>query len=352
LRADTKSLLVCATSDSRILLLDVKTMQVSSKLSAGRYLGPFTCLALDQKKLWVVVGTAYGFLLLFDLRFGLLLKTIDTNHSSQTEQRRRIANCSVHLSKGKGRWIVISAEAMNSSQAALEVWDLGTGQLVEQFRLEQAVKLGHSRQNSQASLAPGLSVSMASSTVELSAAAAIEKLLLATSDQAQPQPHLAASQESEAIGTFVLGLDYAQSHLSSSRRLASQPNPSSAPFSSGELVAHPSDHSSYMLTGGQDLKLRFWDLDNIEKSLLISTPDESKSASYTSSSSQVPGQPTQYVEQAIGQDTQRHRSTLIASYQHALLKAHQDAITAIAVLQLPFKCVVSGDRRGVIKITS
>lgn len=44
-----------------------------------------------------------------------------------------------------------------------------------------------------------------------------------------------------------------------------------------------------------------------------------------------------------------HRSTLIANSQQQLLKAHQEAITALAVIELPFRCVVTGDRSGVIR---
>lgn len=45
-----------------------------------------------------------------------------------------------------------------------------------------------------------------------------------------------------------------------------------------------------------------------------------------------------------------HRSTLIANSQQQLLRAHQEAITALAVLDLPFRCVVSGDRAGVVRV--
>lgn len=41
-----------------------------------------------------------------------------------------------------------------------------------------------------------------------------------------------------------------------------------------------------------------------------------------------------------------HRSTIVANYQQTLLKNHADAITAIAVIDLPFRCIVSADRSG------
>ena len=44
-----------------------------------------------------------------------------------------------------------------------------------------------------------------------------------------------------------------------------------------------------------------------------------------------------------------HRSSLIASSQQQILCGHQEALTALAVIDLPFRCVVSGDRSGVVK---
>jgi phosphoinositide-3-kinase regulatory subunit 4 len=45
-----------------------------------------------------------------------------------------------------------------------------------------------------------------------------------------------------------------------------------------------------------------------------------------------------------------HRSTHIANSQQQLLRGHREAITALAVIDLPFRCLVSGDRSGVIKV--
>lgn len=66
--------------------------------------------------------------------------------------------------------------------------------------------------------------------------------------------------------------------------------------------------------------------------LFLESPPPSRTRSTASSSNRV------------------HRSTLIANSQQQLLRGHQEAITALAVIDLPFRCVVSGDRSGVVKV--
>lgn len=51
---------------------------------------------------------------------------------------------------------------------------------------------------------------------------------------------------------------------------------------------------------------------------------------------------------------QAMRSPLLAQQQtqeaQAFMRAHRDAITALAVLEVPFRCVVAGDRTGAVKV--
>lgn len=60
----------------------------------------------------------------------------------------------------------------------------------------------------------------------------------------------------------------------------------------------------------------------------------------TSSRARVPSIPSSKV----------HRSTLIANSQQHLLRGHQAAITALALIDLPFRCIVSGDQSGALKV--
>lgn len=45
------------------------------------------------------------------------------------------------------------------------------------------------------------------------------------------------------------------------------------------------------------------------------------------------------------------RTNVISNHQQGLHRAHQDCVTALALLDSPFRgCVVSGDRAGTIKV--
>lgn len=45
-----------------------------------------------------------------------------------------------------------------------------------------------------------------------------------------------------------------------------------------------------------------------------------------------------------------HRSTLIASSQQRFVRAHHETITALGLLDLPFRCVITGDQAGLVRV--
>jgi phosphoinositide-3-kinase regulatory subunit 4 len=109
----------------------------------------------------------------------------------------------------------------------------------------------------------------------------------------------------------------------------------------------------YIITGGEDHKLRFWDLGDADGSAIICGADEGEDKGIAYSRGKVGScstfTETRPVLKSIPSGPNR-RQTLVANNQQTLLKAHQDAITAIALLELPFRCIVSADRSGVIKV--
>lgn len=71
---DGSSNLIYATTHSVITTLDLRTMRALQTLQNPRHYGPITCLCIDRKRTWIIVGTSTGVLTLWDRRFGLLLK--------------------------------------------------------------------------------------------------------------------------------------------------------------------------------------------------------------------------------------------------------------------------------------
>ncbi|GAA6014207.1 hypothetical protein JCM11491_004137 [Sporobolomyces phaffii] len=366
---DTTNNLVLGTSLSTISILDVRTMRSLHSFKNPRHLGPITSICVDRKHLWLVAGTASGTLSLWDLRFGLLLK-------SWTIGPRKIEQVAIHPSKGHGRWIVVAAKGdeldskhgRRHGTTVAEVWDLERGAKVEEFRI-----VAH-RQTPSTSAALSNRTNTVFSTEELPSpsaheatldpAAAIEALLAAST--APPVKPISRSHPDDAsaptvspsVRTFLIGTDYS---LQPTAR-PSLGNPDSVESREGKK------DGGYFLTGGEDRKLRFWDLGRAAKSAVVSGLDiDEEAPSFSVQASTT--RPTLYLESppppspqpvstpsssrsrpSATNPSRVHRSTLIANSQQQLLKAHREAITALAIIDLPFRCVVSGDRSGVVKV--
>ncbi len=97
---ETSSHLILGTTLSRLTILDLRTMQVLQTLRNPVEYGPITCLCVDKKKAWLLVGTLTGVVCLWDLRFGLKLRAwhVGPNVVGTMHRVNRIA---VHPSKGK-----------------------------------------------------------------------------------------------------------------------------------------------------------------------------------------------------------------------------------------------------------
>ncbi|GAA5855478.1 hypothetical protein JCM8547_007849 [Rhodosporidiobolus lusitaniae] len=393
---DTTVTLVLGTSLSSILLLDVRTMRSLQSFCNPRHFGPVTALCIDRKHLWLVAGTSTGVLTLWDLRFGLLLR-------SWSVGTKRVHQIALHPAKGKGRWIVVAmdpedppcVDASSSKSrrhhqqqqpgtAVAEVWDIDQGTKVEEFRI-----LSSQQQQQQNAAGQPLSnrtnlfsahgggdnfSSTAMKEATLDPAVAIEALLAAsTAPKPAPPPppaHADPSSPSSAAPSsprpyvtpsfraVLLGTDYAS---------PSTTRPSPAEFAGGEgKEGKKNKDGGFLLTGGEDRKLRYWDLAKAGMSAVVSGLDVDEEVPVFSTHSST-SRPTLHLESppslppssssSSSSSSSRprpanrvHRSTLIANSQQQMLRAHHEAITALAVMDLPFRCVVSGDRSGVVKV--
>ena len=341
-------------------------------------MGPISCICVDRKHSWLVVGTLSGSMALWDLRFGLLLRTWSVGKGA-------VHSCHVHKTRGKGRWIVVAFEGSQG----FETWDIETGQRVEVFAsvVAEAKPTVGERSHRRASSVTTITVRPDEQVrtmreVELSPAAAIQAYL---NKEIQPIPRL-ESDESDpatalhgyenllrgpAIRTLIIGNDYSnlQEHAGLAVPAGSLPSLSemtqTLSGSAGATAARVRERAAsttgqgtphqlgYIITGGEDHKLRFWDLGDIDGSAIICGADEGedKGIAYSRSKAGTCSTftETRPVPKSIPSGPNR-RQTLIANNQQTLLKAHQDAITAVALLELPFRCIVSADRSGVIKV--
>ncbi|KAF7329785.1 hypothetical protein MKEN_00241800 [Mycena kentingensis (nom. inval.)] len=349
---DSGSHLVYATTHSNIVILDLRTMNVVQTMENPRHHGPITCLCIDRKRSWIVVGTSTGVLTLWDRRFGLLLKSWHVGVAS-TGRFVRIHNCVVHPSKGRGKWVMVTVEgsslsskpADRASTNLVEVWDIEKALLVETFVARQSG-------DGDAEPVPE-PYELTGVDADMSPAAAIAALVHSRQATAPVDPVRRTSQgqdellpaPSPDVRALVVGTDFG-GHVGVHRSEL-------ADISSSE-TGH--GRRGFMVSGSEDRKLRLWDLNKLERTAVLSgLESEAERPAYSAASSTTA---STYVETwpsaaTIASQSNRpaQRMSLITHTQQNLLKAHQDVITALACIDSPFRGgIVSGDRAGVIKV--
>lgn len=235
-------------------------------------LGPITCIYLDRKRVWFVVGTAAGHLSLWDLRFGILLR-------SWRVGTQRIHKIEGHpgREKEKSRWIVVAVEdeergeeKRKRGEVVAQVWDIDRGIQVEEFRVlapgKAPIRIVHSDEDDRR----GMDES------KVDAASAISALLAAhASNSPAPSPSsltfpttLPESQLSlePGVRAFLVGYDYSSNgDGGGGERLGAR---------SGEAMQVDSKREGgFLITGGEDRKVRYWDLSKSERSTVVSGLD-------------------------------------------------------------------------------
>ncbi|KAI0364206.1 hypothetical protein BV20DRAFT_1108288 [Pilatotrama ljubarskyi] len=352
---DTSSNLVYATTHSVISILDLRTMCTLQRMENPRHHGPITCICLDRKRAWVICGTSTGVLSLWDIRFGILIKSWQVGVAGKGRSSR-VHEVLVHPTKGKGKWIIVAMEtprtaSEDSSRTILEVWDIERTTLVETFSVKTALSSSDSTDEPK---------EIAVEEAEMNPAAAIAALVRARQES--------GSLESGTRRGGIVGNDTSRSEA---------PPPTSpdvraivaGPEFGGHTVLHRSHIAEadsktlgrspgrgFLITGSEDCKLRLWDLGRPERSVVLSglEADHDKPAYSIVHASM--GTASSYVETwPSSQSTQTNRPpqrlSLINHNQQNLLKGHQDTITAIACIESPFRGgLVTGDRAGIIKV--
>ncbi|KAE9405511.1 hypothetical protein BT96DRAFT_988303 [Gymnopus androsaceus JB14] len=319
---DASSNLVYATTHSVITILDLRTMRVLQKMENPRQYGPITCLCIDRRRSWILVGTSTGVLTLWDRRFGLLLKSWHVGVAS-IGRLVRIHQCVVHPSKGRGKWVMVTIETSkaNNDRAfsiLVEVWDIGKSLLVETF----VVRKGS---GSDDAIEPHGLIGVDADTTPSAAIAALVR---------------------SHVRALVVGMEFG-GH-------STAPRSDLADFT-GEAAPSKAAGRGFMITASEDRKIRLWDLGKIERStVLCGVETEIEKPTYSVSSN---GSASTYIEEwpVAGSSSQQNRPTqrisLITHNQQTLLRSHQDIVTALACIDSPFRGgVVSGDRAGVIKV--
>lgn len=279
----TSSTLIYTTNRCQIITMNLRTMQHAQTLKSPTHLGPLTCFCVGSQKIWLVAGTTRGYLTLWDLRFGLLLRTWNVAEG-------RIKQLTLHPTQGKGRWVVVAAQFVigerDSKQPTpiLQIWDLDHNKIIEsfivsntsaevavdRFRAEYENQLNPTPTNQATELKQKLAI-------EMKASSAIEGFLLKTQ---RPINELKCHRDGKQIRetnplnpkrinpnptfvhSFLIGSQY---HESTSSSIELVPMPEELGNKRGQTKP-----MGYLITAGEDRMIRFWDLSAIERSGTVS----------------------------------------------------------------------------------
>lgn len=314
-KQETNSMMILATNRSRIVGIDLRTMSLMYVLENPVHHGTPTCFCIDRKRNWLCLGTAHGVLDLWDLRFKMRLKGWGVPGKSS------IYRLCIHPIKGRGKWVCVSG---GTGQGEVTVWDL------EKTLCREIYRVGGNT-GSPKGYDPW------------------------DVDEDKPEGML---------GRYATNIEPSSTGNADRGVRAMVVGNGSIEGNEQRDVRH-----AFILTGGSDKKLRFWDLARVENSAVFSglTPDEEKptysashpttamtlntergSRGHSSSSSTHSGAESVRQSSRRANGAKPARSTVISTQQEQLLKSHLDSILDVALLESPYTMTVSVDRSGVV----
>ncbi|RBQ72193.1 hypothetical protein VDGD_00539 [Verticillium dahliae] len=319
-KMDASSVLMLATNRSRILAIDLRTMSLLYVLENPVHHGTPTCFCIDRKRNWLCVGTSHGVLDLWDLRFKMRLKGWGVPGKSA------IHRVCVHPSKGRGKWVCVAG---GTGQGEVTVWDL------ERTTCREIYRVGGGSKEALRGYEPW--------QVDEDRA---EGMLGRYATNIEPSGGGGGSHGTADGGVRAMVAGTAVGEDTRDVRHA------------------------FIVTGGSDKKLRFWDLARVENSTVYSglTAEEQRPMFTASQPTAALAVKTERIPRAAptapnagagrekngagGVGGRSARSTVVSVQQQQLLKAHLDSITDVAVLEMPYCMTVSADRSGVVFIFS
>ncbi|CAG8669801.1 2528_t:CDS:2 [Acaulospora colombiana] len=317
-------------------------MRILQQFNNPVHSGAITSMCLDKGRTWVVAGSVTGLLSLWDIRFGLLLKTWKAGSTTQPGANLRVHQCANHpVNK---QWVIVASETRSTAQSdggsiLVEVWDLEKATIVETLVTRDVSIPSHGQAPALVTSAPV----QQPTPVSQSPADAISQLVQSRNAQAStkgsnPERYMTESDYAPCdIRSLAVGIDFGGQGSTTTTR--------DGFVLTGGFGGLESRHKDlgYVLLGSEDRKLRLWYLGQGQLERTIRSNVDS------------PPSHTEIWSHYDAKEREKHRSTarpsLIGHYQQTLLKSHQDCITAIACIDSPFRGgVVSADRSGVIKV--
>ncbi|CAK9779867.1 ARM repeat-containing protein [Cutaneotrichosporon oleaginosum] len=318
-----ESSLLIITSKGVIAVLDLRTMVLKQRLQHPLQLGPITAICPTTH--WIMVGTVTGALSLWDLRFGLLVKSWSS--------RGGITSLALHPARGRGRWIMASIkrnadDPMGAETPLVETYGIETGKLVEEYETRTSRPQAGTR-------APALGRDVLQTKSELIAE-------LAGGRGGLPST---SGDDLPSVEALLVGETF--SSLSPVVRDKDDP------------TAQDKIRPGWMVTAGTDRVIRYWDVARPSEGFVVCGSQREKDVSFRIAS----GTPQLFYTLPVARPLASASSSVAGGSsaldraQHAVntqrqpLRPHYDSICALGLVETPYSsCIISADRSGVIKV--
>ncbi|ANB12169.1 ubiquitin-binding serine/threonine protein kinase VPS15 [Sugiyamaella lignohabitans] len=356
-QTSSSSLLYVLTTDSRIVVFDLIAKKQVAVMENPSSHGIPTCFVLDKHKNWVLVGTSRGILDLWDTRFQVHIR------SWGIPGGQPINSLSLYMNpKAEGKWVCVSG---GTKECEITVWDIETVQCREIYRTTPQLS-SHRHRHGESSSRREPTPTANYSPVD------VDKSMVNGNNNGPPTLSILLSQ-------LKLQTDQEEQRHNDdtqTERPSQHDEPPRADsilsLSSGYSIDHTAtgpNRRGYLLSGGTDRIVRFWDLNALDHSTIISgikaeaTYQPSYVLSYPEPNTRLVTE--RLVSSVSSSSSQSHksssskkpsksdrppRSTIIACEQLDLSRNHQSSVLAVALLLKPFEMVVSADRLGTIKV--
>lgn len=314
------SVLIAATTNSKLIGIQLNPMKEKFILEQPYNHGVPTCFVVDSGRTCLLLGTSTGVLDLWDLRFNILVKTWSFEDAAPIRRlclRPKDSGFSVAVVGGTSK-CEVSLWRINEFKCT-EVYHAGSR--VEPTKVYQIVNF--------------------------------EENIYKKAQQHQQQGKN-KSKKNEAEGPAI-----------------TEKEPELLCMAIG--IDSPKDGEEsqhiHVLTGGTDRKIRFWDLQSMETSSIVSGLAGEANGSgimlfkgYNNGVKVIgeraagvgTGQLKTAVATSNGSKTttgrRGSRTAIIASEQQDMARNHQASIVDIAILHKPYQMIISADRTGVIKV--
>lgn len=303
-----KHYLYVSTSLSKIICFDIRMMTIVFELNNQPSNGIITSFTIDSKNSWLVSVTNVGIIMLWDLRFQLLLKRWKFKQGGCINKVVSVSN-DYHLNRKKGRFVVLIG---GTNKNDVTIWDINKGVCREIFSKEDVVNIEDYH------------------LIDLDNEGEEEVIEQVIRDVQE----MNLSGEKTSDDNSATSLDVIEKFVDGVKKF-------------------------WIICGCKNYEIMKWDVYDIGKSQVVLSHDDVNSndvkASYTYQQNQITPSLRIISEKKVTEvvkDKRRakSRTTLISAAQDSLIKQHHDKITCVGMLLRPYELIVSCDRAGTIKL--